>query len=240
MAKVLCVGDIHAPVSHPGYLKFCQDLRDTYKCDTVVLIGDVVDFHAISFHAHHPDAPGPKDEYELAASCVAQWAKRFPIARVCIGNHDARLIRLAESVNIPSKFLRDYKDIWNTPRWEWEDEHILDDVLYFHGTGCGGLHPAYNAMAKRLMSVAMGHIHSAAGVKWRANPQRRIFGLDTGCGVDDKAFAMAYGAHSQIRSILSAAVIDDGIPHHFVMAMGPGEKYHRAKFKLEPSLRRLR
>lgn len=240
MSRVLVIGDIHEPVSHPGYLKFCKDLRDRHRCDEVMFIGDVVDWHAVSFHSHHPDAPGPADEFELALYGVTKWRKAFPKARVCIGNHDERLVRLAESVNIPARFMRDYTDIWKTPNWKWGNEHILDDVLYMHGTGCGGLHPAYNAMAKRLMSVVMGHIHSAAGIKWRANPTRRVFGMDTGCGVDDKAFAMAYGVHHQIRSILSAAVVIDGIPHHEVMAIGPGEKYHRSRFKLIPALRKLR
>src|SRR4051794_35024646 len=102
--RVLVIGDIHEPVSHPGYLAFCRDLRQRYKCDQVIFIGDVVDWHAVSFHAHHPEAPGPKDEYELAKAGVALWRNEFPKALVCIGNHDERLIRLAETVNIPAKF----------------------------------------------------------------------------------------------------------------------------------------
>jgi hypothetical protein len=230
MSRNLIVGDIHEPVSHPGYLSFCRDLRDKYRCDRVILIGDVVDWHAVSFHAHHPEAPGPKDEYELAKAGVAKWSKVFPKATVCIGNHDERLIRLAETVNIPAKFLRNYEEIWETPNWEWITDRIIDDVYYFHGTGTSGIHPAFNSMTKQLMSVVQGHIHSAAGVKWKANPQRRIFGMDSGCGVDDKAVAFAYGKTNQIRSILSAGVVLDGIPYHEVMPCGPGEKYHRRKF----------
>lgn len=231
MARVLVIGDIHCPVAHPGYLAFCRDLRDQNKCDRVVFIGDVVDHHAISFHTHHPDAPGPKDEHELASYHIARWARVFPSATVCVGNHDARVIRLAESVNIPSKFLRDYSEIWKTPKWDWKDDFTTDDVYYFHGTGSGGLHPSFNSMCKLLMSVVQGHIHSAGGIKWRANPTRRIFGMDTGCGIDDRAYAFAYGAAQKIRSILSAGVVIDGIPQHVIMPCGPGEKYHRSKFK---------
>lgn len=228
--RVLCIGDIHEPVSHPGYLAFCADLRKKHKCDQVVFIGDVVDWHAVSFHAHHPDAPGPKDEFELAHIGVQKWVNVFPTARVCIGNHDERVIRLAESVNIPARFLRSYKDIWTTPGWTWGVGHTLDEVFYFHGTGTGGIHPAFNSMCKHMMSVAQGHIHSAAGIKWRANPTRRTFGMDTGCGVDDQAAAFAYGHHNQIRSILSACVVLDGIPIHEIMPCGPGERFHRSNF----------
>ncbi len=231
MPRVLVIGDIHAPVSHPGYLSFCQALQAKHRCDQVVFIGDVVDWHGISFHASHPDAPGPKDEYELAAECITQWRKAFPTAKVCIGNHDERVVRVAEDAGIPSRFIRNYKETWETPDWDWAYDHVVDDVYYFHGTGCGGVHPAYNAMQKMLMSTVMGHIHSASGLKWRANPNRRIFGMDTGCGVDDRAVAFAYGRHQKIRSILSAGVVLDGIPVPEIMAAGPGERFHRSKFK---------
>lgn len=231
MSRVLVIGDIHSPCEHPGYLPFCRDLRDKYKTDQVVFIGDIVDWHAVSFHDRNPAGPGPLDEYAKAKAAVQKWHRAFPTARVCIGNHDERVVRLAESVNIPSEFVKTYKDTWGTPGWKWDMEHIIDDVYYFHGTGNGGTHPAFNAMGKMLMSVVMGHIHSAAGIKWKANPQRRIFGMDTGCGVDDRAYAFAYGRHAKQRSILGAGVVIDGVPYHEVCQIGPGERYNRSKFR---------
>lgn len=228
--RVLVVGDIHEPCSHPGYLAFCSDLQEKYKCDKVVLIGDVADWHAVSFHAHHPELPGPTDEYELAYGRISRWSKAFPVADVCIGNHDERLVRLAETVNIPAKFIRDYRELWQTPKWKWAYEHILDDVYYYHGTGSGGVHPAFTAMGKMLMNVVQGHIHTAAGIKWKANPLRRIFGMDVGCGVDEKALAFAYGRHMRQRAMLGAGVVIDGLPYHEIMPIGVGEKYHRSRF----------
>jgi hypothetical protein len=231
MARVLVCGDIHEPVSHPGYLQFCLDLYDQWSCDTVVFIGDVADFQGISFHANNPHCPGPDDEYLLTKQKIQLWHKAFPKAKVAIGNHDERVIRLAESVNIPSKFLRDYKEIWKTPKWEWEHEHIIDDVYYFHGTAMGGTHPSWNAAGKMLLPVVMGHCHSRSGVKWRANPLRRIFAVDVGCGIDVDAYQFAYGRHIKERPILSAAVILDGIPYHEVMQCSPGELYHKDNFR---------
>ena len=229
--RILCIGDTHCPVTHPGYLPFVRSLRDKHKCTTIVHIGDVIDHHAISFHTKHPEAPGPKTEYELSLSEVQKWYKAFPKAKVCVGNHDARVIRVSESVNIPAKYLRNYAEVWETPGWDWQNEFVLDDVYLFHGCGTGGVHPAFNSMLKQLMSVAQGHCHSAGGIKWRCNPQRRIFGLDVGCGIDDRAYAFAYGRDQKIRSILSAAVIIDGIPQHIIMPCGPGERFHRRRFK---------
>lgn len=230
MSRILVIGDIHEPVAHPGYLTFCQDIYDQWDCDRVVFIGDVVDWHAISFHVRHPDAPGPSDEYALALAKIAKWHNAFPTAIVTIGNHDARIIRLAESVNIPSKFIRDYTETWDTPGWRWVDDTVIDDVYFFHGIGQGGDHPAYNAARKQLMSVCMGHVHHTGGVKWQVGPTLRIFGMDVGCGIDDQAYAFAYGRHNKRKSVLSCGVVIDGLPYHEIMPMAKGEAYYRGNF----------
>lgn len=230
MARVLCIGDVHEPVSHPGYLSFCSDLRDRYKCETVVFIGDVADIQAISFHANNPQCPGPVDEFLLTKKGIQKWYAKFPKAKVCLGNHDERVIRLAESVNIPPQYLRNYAEVWKTPKWEWKNEFIVDDVYYWHGTGRSGINPGYNVMKDMLMSSVIGHCHSCAGIKWIANPLRRTFGMDVGCGIDIEAYNFAYGHNHKKRPILSAGVIIDGIPEHFIMACGPKEKYHRSRF----------
>lgn len=229
--NVLVIGDIHAPATHPGYMQFCMDMYDQWGCNRVVFIGDVIDFQAISFHTSNPHCPGPESEFELAMFEIQKWRKAFPRAEVCIGNHDERVIRLAESVQIPARFIRDFKEVWKTPGWDWKHEHIIDGVYYFHGTGQGGIHPAWNVAGKMLMPVVMGHCHSRAGVKWRANPLQRVFSVDVGCGIDIDAYQFAYGRHYKDRPILSAAVILDGVPYHEIMQCGTGETYHKSRFK---------
>jgi predicted phosphodiesterase len=231
MSNVLVIGDIHAPAEHPAYLQFCKDIYRKHKCDTVVFIGDVVDWHAISFHAANPECPGPVDEYELALEHIQRWYKAFPKAYVCIGNHDERILRLAESVSIPSKFIRDFNETWKTPKWVWAYEHCIDDVCYFHGTGANGLHPAYNMVKQRLISVVMGHCHSAGGIKWLVNPYRRVFGMDVGTGIDVRAYQFAYGKHTVRKPMVSCGVVLDGMPYHEPMPCSDGEPYDRVRFE---------
>lgn len=231
MARVLAIGDIHCPACHPGYLPFCRDLYAQYECDTVVFIGDIVDIHAISRHERSPEAAGPLDEYKLALTQVKKWHKTFQGAYVTEGNHDQRIVAQAATVNIPQRFLKAYNELWDTPTWKWVPEVTIDDVHYLHGLGAGGQYPAFNLMQKLLMSVVSGHVHSAGGIWWRANPQRRIFGMNLGCGVDDKHVAFKYGQNLKVRSILSAGVVIDGTPNHIIMQCGPGEKYNRRKFR---------
>lgn len=228
--RVLVVGDIHEPVAHPGYLPFIQALRDKWQPERVVFIGDILDFHGVSFHAKNPDCPGPKDEAAQAMEGVQRWSRVFPDAEVMIGNHDERVPRLAASVGIPAKFLRDYSDVWGTHGWEWKYETQIDGVHYFHGTGCSGQRPSYNRAMQSGMSTVMGHTHSVGGVSWMAGPNRRQFGMDTGCGVDTRAAAMAYGKHFARKPILSAGVVIDGIPYHEIMRCDRGEPFHRNKW----------
>lgn len=234
MSKVLPIGDIHCPVTHPGYLQFCQDLYDEWDCDTVVFMGDLADMQAISFHAANPECPGPSDEFSLTKQEIGKWHAAFPNAKVCVGNHDERLIRLAESVNIPSKYLRNYAEIWDTPGWDWGHDFFIDEVYYYHGTGTGGMYPAANATKKHLCSCVLGHNHSCAGIYHTANPHKRIFGMDVGCGIDVKAFQFAYGKHTARRPILAAGIVKDGIPYHEIMPCGKGELYHRSNFEKAP------
>lgn len=231
MARCLCIGDLHEPVSHPGYLRFCKDLYAEWSCDTVVFMGDVADMQAISFHAANPECPGPSDEFSLTKQKIAKWYRAFPKAKVCLGNHDMRPLRLAESVNIPTRYLRNHAEVWETPNWDWQFSFTIDDTYYYHGTGTSGLYPAANATRKMLISVVMGHTHAASGIYHTAGPHKRTFGMDVGCGIDIDAFQFAYGKHYLRRPILSAGLVLDGVPYHEIMPIGPGEKYHHSRFR---------
>jgi predicted phosphodiesterase len=231
MSRVLVIGDIHEPVGHPGYLAFMRHLRDKWKTDTVVFIGDVVDFHGVSFHAKNPECPGPRDEYLQARNGVQKWYDAFDKAWVMIGNHDERVHRLAATVGIPSAFIRPYEEVWGTPHWCWQFDLKLEGVHYLHGTGCSGVRPAMLRAQQSCISTVIGHVHSVAGVQWQCGPEHRLFGMDVGCGVDREAMAMAYGRDTARKPVLSAGVVIDGIPYHEVMPCGPGEKFNRRKFK---------
>lgn len=231
MSTVGCIGDPHEPVSRAGYLDFCSDTFEEYGVDEVVCIGDLIDWHGISFHARQPECPGPADEYTLALERVQRWYRRFPNMKWVIGNHDQRPARLARTVSIPEFMLKPYNEIWGVPEWELDFEFMIDGVKYLHGTGNSGVHPAWNLMNKSKMSVVMGHCHSRAGVKHSTNRKERFFGLDTGCGVDDRTYQFAYGKNLPERSFLACGIVKDGwLPLSIPMKCGRGEKYHDSKF----------
>lgn len=229
--RVLVIGDIHEPVSHPGYLPFCRDLAREVKPDKVLFIGDVVDFHGISFHSKNPDCPGPRDEAEQAYNAVQRWYKAFPEAEVMIGNHDERVLRLANSVGIPSRFIKGFSETWGTPGWHWKFETQVDGWRGTHGTGQSGLHPAFVLAKHSSMSTVIGHTHAAAGIQFFAGPRSILWGMDAACGIDHDAAAMAYGRHFARKPVLGAGWVIDGDPYWRRMRIAAGERYHRSRFK---------
>jgi len=230
MARVLVIGDLHIPAVRKGYLNFCQDTAKKHKCNRVVFVGDIADWHAISFWVKQPECPGSKDEYKLALTEIQKWYGVFPRAYVCKGNHDERPIRLAKTVNIPEFMLLPYSKLWNTPKWKWDYRHDIDGVQYRHGNLCGGIHPAWNLMHKVHQSIVIGHTHSRAGIKWTCNSDMRMFAMDVGCGIDERAYQFAYGKDLVERPFISCGIVIDGIPQLIPMKINKDECYHDSRF----------
>jgi len=217
MARVLCIGDLHLPATHPDYLQFVKGLKRKYRTDTTVFIGDVIDHHSLSFHTKHPELPSAIDEYNQVAQGMKDWKRAFPEAMVCIGNHDERVHRLSATAGIPSMYLMNYQDVYETPDWTWEQSFMIDDVMYIHGTGTSGQRPAFTAAMKLGHSAVMGHCHSIAGVHVFQSEKLRIFGMNVGAGVDRHHRAMDYAKNHLNKPVLSAGVVIDGIPYLEIM-----------------------
>ena len=52
--SILVISDQHAPYHHIDTLDFLSAIKEKYKPDCVVNIGDEMDWHSISFHDSHP------------------------------------------------------------------------------------------------------------------------------------------------------------------------------------------
>jgi len=216
MSRVLVIGDTHFPAVHPDYLSFVRKIHKKYRCNEVVHIGDVVDHHCISFHKKNPEHPAAVDEYLLAVKCIKQWKSVFPIMKVCIGNHDERVARLAADAGIPNLYLKDFNQLFETD-WSWDWGWNIDGVFYTHGTGASSQYPAFNAAKSRATSVIMGHAHSVAGINWVVGPTTRFFGMNVGSGVDRNHLAMQYGINYLKKPVVSCGVVIDGHPYHEMM-----------------------
>lgn len=199
---VLVIGDIHLPFELKGYLDFCKEQYVLHQCDEVVFIGDIVDFHASSFHTTDPDGYGAGEEFKIAKNKLAKWYKAFPKATVIIGNHDRMVARKAQVGGIPSEWIKSYEEALGTPNWKFVIEHEIDGVMYYHGEGS----TARTKVKTEGRSVVSGHRHSEFYCEYVNN---NMFGMQVGTGIDQNQYAFAYGKAGK-ASMIGCGVVKYG------------------------------
>ena len=200
--RILVVGDLHCPFELDGYFDFCKKTYAEWNCNQVIFIGDIIDNHYSSFHATDPDGYGGGHELERAIENVQKWTREFPVADVCIGNHDRMIMRKAFDSAIPRAWIKSYNEILGT-NWNWVERVVYDDVQYCHGEGGTARTKGKNDM----MSTVQGHIHTQAYTEWMVGRKFRIFGMQVGCGIDSSAYAAAYAKHFKKQAIGCGVVL---------------------------------
>jgi len=187
--RVLVIGDLHEPFCLDGYLDFCKEQYAINNCNRVVFIGDIIDNHYSSYHESSADGMGGKYELEQAIDKLKPWYDAFPDADVTLGNHDRIIIRKAQSSNIPSKWIKEFEEVLETPNWRFVTEVYIDGVRYVHGDKSGKPRMA----AKRdMVSTVSGHYHTDMYVEWFFGKKAALFAMAVGCGIDSKSYAMGY------------------------------------------------
>ena len=209
--------DTHIPFHHPNYLEFLKDTFAEWGVDEIVCLGDLIDNHAISRFQSEPCADGAYLELEKARKAVKELTETFPNVKMCRGNHDDIAYRQAATLGIGEIFIKPFRDIYGLPMtWELEDEYVLDNVLYTHGTGRSGKHSTYNIAIDERMSVCSGHTHSNGGVQYIANKNDTIFALNTGWLGDDEAYAFNYSRHARHRGTEGAGIVISSDEAYFI------------------------
>ncbi len=208
MKNTFVIPDLHLPFEISGALEFCKRVYKDFDCKEVVMIGDLVDNHAISYHEHDPNGMSPADEMKAVDKKLVEWFKAFPNVKMCRGNHDTLVDRKGRTVGLPERAFKPFREIWNLPKgWEDDWEFIIDGVKYIHGTGYSGKFGHVQAASDHRMSVVMGHLHATAGVEYMANNHDLIFGMCVGCLLDKRKYAFTYGKDFKRKPILGAGVV---------------------------------
>jgi metallophosphoesterase superfamily enzyme len=206
-SRVLVIGDIHLPFERKDYLQFCKDTYKEYQCNRVVFIGDIIDSHWSSFHTTDPDGLGGGAELEMVIEQVKDWYKAFPDAEVCIGNHDAIIMRKAFDSGVPKIWIKEFNDVLKTPNWQWVTDTYIDGVRYVHGHKSS---KARTAARRDMVSTVTGHFHTDFYIDYMFGKTRAIFAMAVGCGIDDSQYAFAYAAGGKKNAIGCAVVLNGG------------------------------
>jgi len=205
--NVLVIGDLHEPFCLPKYIKFCKKVQKEQNCGTVVFIGDVIDNHYSSYHEADPDGFSAGEELDRAIFKISKWYKAFPDAYVIIGNHDRLVYRKAYSSGVSKLWIREFDEVLKTPRWEFLEELTINGVCYNHGEGS----TARARMKNEMQSQVQGHYHNQFYIEYNVSPIARIFAMQVGCGVNRKAYAMAYGKHFK-KPVIGCATVSGANP----------------------------
>jgi hypothetical protein len=212
-SRILVIGDLHLPYEHQDAFDFLGALKEEYKPDRVINIGDEIDGHAISMHDADPDLQSAGDEFNTALIGIRRMYDLFPRLDLIESNHGSLMFRRAKKHGIPRCYLRSYNDIYGVGKgWQWHFDLVVTpsygpDVYLHHGKSANVLRLS-QAMG---MSAVQGHYHELFGAQWWGNPNALYFGAQTGCLVDHRSLAMAYGKNNLKRPVLGSLMIIDGV-----------------------------
>lgn len=227
--RILVVGDLHAPYTHPDAIPFLRYVRDSYQPDMVIQVGDETDGHAISFHDSDPNLDSAGVELEKAKLVLEEVHELFPNLLVCDSNHGSLIYRRAKAHGLPVQFIKKYRDILfpehGAPGWSWADAWVLNTPLgpvRFQHQVSGDF--MLNASHERT-SLVLGHEHGRFEVQYAASSSALYFGAYAGCLIDKDSMAFAYGRLHRKKPILGCMVITDGCPQLIPMLLSENGRW---------------
>ena len=219
--SILVLSDLHFPYCHKDTFKYLKALKRRYKPEIVVIIGDELDYHALSFHDSDADLDSSGVELQKALGYMETLYKIFPEAVVLESNHGSMVYRKAKANGIPRHVLRSYKEVLDAPEgYEWVPKLTLkmsnnELVTFIHG----GKKNVLNEAQLRGHSLVQGHHHSQADIRFYSVDNSLHFGMTVGCMIDNKSYAYAYNKNFTLEPIIAHGLIVDGIPRLLPMPL---------------------
>lgn len=218
---ILVLPDTQIPFHHPYALTFLKQVRDEYKPDVVVHVGDELDKCALSKYPKNPDGMSAGDEHKKAIRAIRPFYEEFPDVLVCDSNHRQRLYKRAYEAGIPEEFIADTHTYMRAPAgWQWADYWIIDAIRFEHGDRASGAGTGPKLIDANHASTVYGHHHDSPGVGYVRKANKTMFWMNVGCLIDENSYAMSYAKHNRSKPVLSCGVIVDGVPHVIPMNKG--------------------
>ena len=211
--RVLVISDLHIPYHHQDSFEFLKAIKKEYKPDFIVNIGDMLDFHAISFHSHDPDLYSAGHELKVARKYVKELEAIFPKVIEVDSNHSSLVYRRGIKFGMSREFMKSYADFLDTKKWKWVDDLTLtmsnkEKVFFTHGRAADVL----KVSQTMGMSAVQGHYHTKFLIQWWANPNNIFFAMNVGCLINQKSMAFSYAKNFKTRFIVGCGIIINGIP----------------------------
>jgi len=229
-SRLLIIPDQHAPYQHPDALAFLQDVAELLDPTRVINLGDETDGHALSFHDSDPglDSAGP--ELHKARIFLQALAGVFPVMDICHSNHGSLVYRKAFKTGIPVEYIKPYRDVLfpdgGGEGWSWADKIPVrlpnGDTVIFQHQSAGDI---LNNAAHERANIVQGHEHSDFFIRYRSSTSALYWAMVSGCLIDPKALAFAYGKLFPKRPIIGCSAIIDSQPVLIPMPMDHEGRY---------------
>lgn len=234
-SRILIVPDLHLPFGHVDALSFCRRVRDTFRLDTVVFLGDEIDSHAISRYPKVADGMSAGQEFDKAADDLLPWISEFPKAHVCESNHTWRPYNLLAEAGLPARLMPNVQERLGIPKsWEYSLHWRNEDIVFEHGDQIrGGVYPYARAAMDNMVSTVIGHHHGRLGLFFHRTQHTALMGMGCGCLIDEEAYAFAYGRKEKTKPVLACAALLDGHPLLFKMRTNSKGRWNK-RLGIEP------
>ena len=230
----LIIGDLHIPFHHVDSWRWLAAIKKKYlnNRSIVLSIGDEVDGNQISMHDKDPDVLfSPSSELEACIETIHMKGglhELFPKLTILDSNHGSLVYRRAKKGGLPVHYLRELKDVYQTPKWNWTDEVYLKtgkgDIYVCHGRSSvsgklvGSLGDIYGTV--------QGHFHGKHSITFYNGGNKNRFCAYTGCLIDEKNLAFNYGRLSVAKPILGSVLItEDGTPLLLTMTLDKNNRW---------------
>jgi len=189
--KVVFLGDVHFPYADRMALGLASQFLASFKPDFIYLIGDIVDFYALSTFDRDPNRLlSLQDELDQAKAWFGEIRKICPKSKIHYrdGNHENRLLRYLwrrpelsplRSLTIPE--LMSFSDYGITHHKH--NSHLEHREFQVEHGDMVRKHSAYTAsgmLDKRQMSGISGHTHRM-GMHWRTDTHGMKVWVENGC-----------------------------------------------------------
>lgn len=211
---ILVIPDLHTPYHHKNAFEFLKKVKEVYKPDKVISLGDEADLHSVSMHDHSPDLDSPSRELEMVISSLKVIYKIFPEMDLVDSNHGSLFYRRASKFGLPNNVIKSYNAILEAPKtWKWHSDLTIYSTdkkpIYI----CHGLsNDAMKNSKNKSMNYIQGHFHGRYEIRYWANSLNLYWGVTSGCLIDHKSLAFAYGKYTLDKPILGCTVIRNGHP----------------------------
>ena len=211
--RILFISDMHIPYHHPDSLKFLKAMKKKYKPHLVISVGDLADFHGISFHKSDPDLLSPGGELEALRKVSKELEKLFPKMIIVGSNHGDLPLRKAFDAGLPKDLIRPFNDIYQVGKgWQFVDDVTLVDGSEIIYVAHYLTKDVARAAAQRGVNVVTGHVHTNFSINYVSNPRNLLWGMSVGCSIDRLSLAFNYNKLDLSRPIIGHGLVDCGQP----------------------------